>query len=101
MRYVISSLKLSLLMIVRLIILGIKHAKLEHFRIDAEHSNAFAAWKATGSPQVPTAAQYQQLESAGQLELLDAPKRIGIEHGTMRLQFELPRQGLSLLRIRW
>ncbi len=78
-----------------------KHALLEHFRIDASHSNAFFAWKAMGSPQPPTVDQYKQLEAAGQLQLLDSPKRIGIAHGTAHLQFELPRQGLSLLRIGW
>src|SRR5438105_9522668 len=42
-------------------------ARLQHFRIDEEHSNAFAAWKKLGSPQQPTAQQYEQLEKAGQL----------------------------------
>lgn len=74
---------------------------LEHFRIDSNHSNVFTAWKESGSPQTPTADQYKQLESAGQLQLLDSPKWISIERGTVHLKFALPRQGLSLLRIGW
>ena len=31
-----------------------KRGLLEHFRIDSDHSNAFAAWKEMGSPQSPS-----------------------------------------------
>ncbi len=78
-----------------------KQALLEHFRIDSEHSNAFAAWKAMGSPQSPSANQYRQLESAGQLQLLASPRWVQMEHGSVRLQFELPRQALSLVKVGW
>jgi xylan 1,4-beta-xylosidase len=73
----------------------------EHFRIDANHSNAFAAWQAMGSPQQPSAVQYQQLQDEGQLQLLTSPSWLPIERGRVHLQFVLPRQGLSLLRITW
>ncbi len=76
-------------------------ALVEHFRIDAHHSNAFTTWKQMGSPQSPSPEQYQQLQSAGQLQLLTSPAWIPIEHGQARLQFTLPRQGLSLVRITW
>jgi xylan 1,4-beta-xylosidase len=76
-------------------------ALVEHFRIDARHSNAFTAWKQMGSPQSPSAEQYDQLQSAGQLQLLTSPAWIPIEHGVAHLQFTLPRQGLTLLRITW
>ena len=73
----------------------------EHFRIDGHHSNAFAAWQTIGSPQAPSAAQYQQLEDAGQLQLLSSPTWIHIERGAAHLQFELTRESLSLVRINW
>jgi xylan 1,4-beta-xylosidase len=76
-------------------------ALLQHFRIDSTHSNAFTAWKQMGSPQSPTPDQYKQLESAGQLQLLSSPEWIQIESGGARVKFELPRQGLSLLKIEW
>ena len=76
-------------------------ALVEHFRIDARHSNAFTAWKQMGSPQSPSPEQYDQLQSAGHLQLLTSPAWVPIEHGVAHLQFTLPRQGLTLLRITW
>jgi xylan 1,4-beta-xylosidase len=80
---------------------GVGRGLLEHFRIDSSHSNAYAVWKELGSPHSPTAKQYKQMESAGQLQLLDSPEWISIERGTVHLKFALPRQGLSLLRMGW
>jgi xylan 1,4-beta-xylosidase len=76
-------------------------AMVEHFRVDSHHSNAFTAWKQIGSPQSPSPEQYEQLQSAGQLQLLTSPAWIPLERGEAHLQFTLPRQGLSLLRITW
>jgi len=36
-------------------------ARVEHFRIDTHHSNAFTAWKQMGFPQSPSPEQYDQL----------------------------------------
>jgi len=74
---------------------------LEHFRIDSSHSNAFAAWKEIGSPHSPSAAQLQRLQNAGQLQLLDSPKPMTTKNGSVHLQFRLPRQSLSLIRLTW
>jgi xylan 1,4-beta-xylosidase len=76
-------------------------ALLEHFRVDHNHSNAFTAWKEMGSPQSPSPAQRDQLQRAGQLQLLTSPAWIPIERGTIHLQFTLPRQGVSLVRLTW
>jgi len=78
-----------------------KRALSEHFRIDAQHSNSFTAWKAMGSPQSPSPVQYQELQDAGQLQLLNSPAWISINGGAAHLQFSLPRQGVSLIRIAW
>ena len=80
---------------------NVSRAQLEHFRIDSDHSNAFTAWKEMGSPQAPTPHEYERLENAGQLQLLASPSFLPIERGAVQLQFTLPRQGLSLLRIHW
>ena len=80
---------------------GAGQALLEHFRIDSNHSNAFTAWKEMGAPQALSSHQYEQLEAAGQLQLLESPSFIRIEQGAAHLQFTLPRQGLSLLRMSW
>jgi len=76
-------------------------ARLEHFRIDSTHSNAFTMWKDLGAPQSPSAEQYREIENAGQLQLLSSPSWLRIEHGTAHLQFTLPREGLSLIRVSW
>ncbi len=74
---------------------------LEHYRVDSNHSNAFTAWKEMGSPQSPSPEQYEKLQVAGQLQLLSSPSWIPIAQGTAHLQFVLPRQGLSFVRIAW
>jgi len=74
---------------------------LEHFRVDSGHSNAFAAWKEMGSPQSPSASEYERLQGSGQLQLLNSPAWVAIQQGVVHLQFTLPRQGLSLVRLAW
>ena len=84
--------------------LGLKQgkAKLQHFRIDATHGNAYTAWQRLGSPASPTAAQYKQLEAASELALLDgAPASLDVVDGRASLQFVLPRQAVSLLVVEW
>ena len=76
-------------------------ALVEHYRVDAGHSNAFAEWKALGSPQSPGAAEYEKIEAAGQLQLLNSPAWEPVENGAVRLRFFLPRQALSLVRLAW
>ncbi len=74
-------------------------AQLRHFRIDQEHSNAYALWKRMGKPQNPTTQQYAELEKAGQLALLSPPQKIRAKQGSVFLRFKLPRQAVSLLVI--
>jgi xylan 1,4-beta-xylosidase len=74
-------------------------ALIEHFRVDAEHSNSYAEWKEMGSPQAPTALEYQQLERAGQLQLLGSPNWQEVQDGSAHLHFVLPREAVSLIRI--
>jgi xylan 1,4-beta-xylosidase len=76
-------------------------ARLEHYRIDADHSNAYTAWLRMGSPQQPTLDQYAQLEKAGQLQALGQAQRVRIENHTTSLHFDLPRQAVSLLVLEW
>ena len=73
----------------------------EHFRIDATHSNSYAAWKAVGSPQNPSESQYRELEADGRLQFRISPAWIRADRGTVTLKFNLPRQALSLFRLAW
>ena len=79
----------------------VKRGLLEHYRVDSNHSNAFAVWQSMGAPESLTPEQTQQLEKAGQLQLLKSSSWQSIENGDIELQFTLPRQGLSLLRLAW
>ncbi|WP_026768615.1 beta-xylosidase [Asinibacterium sp. OR53] len=77
----------------------VKKAKLYHYRIDSDHSNAYEVWKKMGSPQQPTEQQYKELEKTGQLALLSAPKAVTIKNGTLTVDMQLPRQAVSLVRL--
>ena len=78
-----------------------QHALLQHFRIDSDHSNAFAVWKAMGAPQSPTPGQREQLEAAGQLQQLASPKWVDVQDGKLTINFEIPREALSLVKLEW
>ncbi len=76
-------------------------ARLRHFRVDADHSNAFVAWQRMGSPPEPAPEQYAQLERAGRLAELTSPGTVSIHDSRLLLRFELPRQAVSLLELTW
>ncbi|MCU1260225.1 MAG: glycoside hydrolase, family 39 [Bryobacterales bacterium] len=80
---------------------GVKRVLLHHYRIDATHSNAWTVWKAMGSPQSPTPEQYATLEQAGQLQELESPRWIDTTRRDAKLDFNLPRQGVSLVQLSW
>src|SRR5262249_51320305 len=46
----------------------------EQFRVDSETSNSYAAWRKMGSPQNPTAEQYEELEASGRLQRVGMPQ---------------------------
>jgi xylan 1,4-beta-xylosidase len=73
---------------------------LHHYRVDQEHSNAYEVWKKMGSPQNPTSEQYIELEKVGQLALFTSPKWVSPRDGSIQLEFELPRQAVSLVVLR-
>jgi xylan 1,4-beta-xylosidase len=79
-----------------------KQLKLDHFRIDEHHSNAFAAWQKMGSPQNPTDAQQAELLAASKLQTMkNAPATLDAANGDGKLTIELPRQGVSLIVLTW
>ena len=88
---------------VRLTIAGLPAGRpvVTHYRVDAEHSNAYELWKKAGSPQAPTKAQYDELEKAGRLQVLGTPAPAPIVDGRLALEFPLPRQAVSLLTVKY
>jgi xylan 1,4-beta-xylosidase len=79
----------------------ISRVLVRHYRIDETHSNAWTAWKAMGSPQHPTPEQYVRLEAAGQLQLAESPRWVDVRTSATKLEFSLPRQGVSLMELSW
>jgi xylan 1,4-beta-xylosidase len=75
--------------------------RLQHFRIDQEHSDAYAVWRQMGSPERPTPEQYAKLEQAGELTALGAPETVPVRDGQALVRFALPRQAVSLLQFAW
>ena len=76
-------------------------AKLIHYRIDDDHSNSYERWKKMGSPQNPTPAQIAALEKAGQLAMVNPPKKVSISKGVLKLETDLPRQAVDLFQLTW
>ncbi|MPY89984.1 MAG: beta-xylosidase [Luteitalea sp.] len=76
-------------------------ARLQHFRIDGEHSNAYTAWQRMGSPPKPDAKQYAELEKAGQLATMGEPSTIDVAQSRATVRFTLPRQAVSLVVVEW
>ncbi len=74
-------------------------AKLTHYRIDANHSNAYEAWKKIGSPVPVSEKDFSALEKAGQLAELGGEESVSVVNGSAEIKFNLPRQGVSLLVI--
>ncbi|MGV7210743.1 GH39 family glycosyl hydrolase [Oxalobacteraceae bacterium A2-2] len=73
--------------------------KLRHYRIDQEHSNAYAAWLRMGSPAQPTAAQVAQLKQASELAEAAPAGTLATPEGKASIRFQLPRQAVSLITL--
>ena len=51
---------------------------------------------------IPYSPQHiARLEAAGQLQLADSPEWVDVRGGATKLEFSLPRQGVSLLELEW
>jgi xylan 1,4-beta-xylosidase len=74
---------------------------LTEYRIDNEHSNSYEVWKSMGSPQNPTKEQIATLEKAGQLKTKGKSSKLKVTKGKAMVTIQLPRQGVSLLKMDW
>lgn len=80
---------------------GVSQTLLEHWRVDHDHSDAYTAWQTMGSPQNPSATQYEHLKAAGQLQTIESPHWVAVEGGAVELTFAEPPEGVSLLDLTW
>ncbi|TWT33502.1 Beta-xylosidase [Posidoniimonas corsicana] len=76
-------------------------AKLSHYRVDKQHSNSYDAWLRMGKPVAPGRRQYAELEQASRLAELHEPREVEASDGAATVDFELPRQGVSLVVLSW
>jgi xylan 1,4-beta-xylosidase len=74
--------------------------KVTEYRMDGEHSNAYAAWLKMGSPQVPTAGQVDELKKASELAVVRSGSE-QVKGGMVALKTNLPRQGVGLIHLSW
>lgn len=72
-----------------------------HYRIDDQFSNSYEVWKAMGEPQNPSPEQLKILERSGQLQMYSSPVWKDVTGGKINVDFSLPRQGVSLIKLTW
>ena len=70
---------------------------LQHYRIDAGHSNAHTIWAGQGSPQLPTEEQIAAIEARQGLEELEPARPVSATDGALHLVVTLPLPAVSLL----
>jgi xylan 1,4-beta-xylosidase len=75
--------------------------RMQEFLMDAEHSNAYAAWQKMGSPERPTAQQFVELQRAGKLEPVAPAAAVETKGGGVSFDIKLERQGVMLVRLSW
>lgn len=68
-----------------------------HYRIDEEHSNAYAEWLRQGMPNYPNEGQYAAIKARDGLELLMAPETAAVKKGCAEVSFTIPSHAVSLL----
>jgi len=69
------------------------------WRVDQDNGDAFTAWKAMGSPPMPTRRQIAQLVRASRIAA--RPIQVGprLSDGSVALQTRLPLQGVELIEV--
>lgn len=74
--------------------------KLEHYRIDSQHSNAYCEWVRQGKPLFPQGMQYEAIKRRDALERLEEDQVIAVKDGKLEVRFNMPAHGVSYLVVR-
>jgi xylan 1,4-beta-xylosidase len=75
--------------------------RVDHRRVDDEHSNIARAWEGMGGGDWPTAGQWERLRAADRLESLLPDERVSVgSDGVAHLAFDLPMPAISFVEIR-
>jgi len=79
---------------------GWSRARLTHYRIDEQHSNAHSVWQRLGCPDWPTQAQIASMKKQERLEKYAPDVELEVVKGIVELAFELPVHSVSMLILR-
>jgi xylan 1,4-beta-xylosidase len=71
--------------------------RLEHLRIDADHSNAHTVWRSLGSPQDPTDVELAAITARQGLEAYEPDREVHPVDGELHLVVHLPLPSVSIL----
>lgn len=71
--------------------------KLQHYRVDDSHSNAYGVWVQRGRPMYPSDSQRTAIKAREGLELLTPPAFLTVVDGTVGFEFAMPVHAISLL----
>lgn len=74
-------------------------ATVSELRADEAHGDAYTVWVKQGMPAAPSSEQRAELEQAMQPVLLSAPHAVPLNRGSIELDLDLPRFGISLFSI--
>ncbi|HEX5098070.1 MAG TPA: hypothetical protein VFV94_01150 [Polyangiaceae bacterium] len=70
-----------------------------HLRVDEAHGDAYTVWVSQGMPAAPSADELLALTQAMEPSLLVPDTTLPVTHGTVAMDFELPRFGISLITL--
>ncbi len=74
--------------------------RVSHLRVDESHGDAYTVWVSQGMPASPSAAQVAALQRAMDPALLVPSRNVAVAAGgTVGVDFDLPRFGVSLVTI--
>ena len=74
--------------------------RVEHDRIDNDHSNVYGAWQAMGSSKWPDAGEMASLHQRDELQTLTPPGTVTANAaGEVTLEFELPMPAVSFVKL--
>lgn len=71
------------------------------YRVDKDHSNSYNQWLKMGSPKTPDQQQLEALKRSGNLQTCESPRWVKVSNGSIHLEVDLPRQGVSLMKLEW
>jgi xylan 1,4-beta-xylosidase len=79
---------------------GWERAAVEHYRIDAQHSNAHTVWEGLGRPDWPTEDEIAIMKRAEKLEKYQPDRLDAVVGGQLVLRTTIPVHGVSMYIVR-